>query len=304
MQSSLDLLKVRLNYAGGAQEGRMIQGKLETLKKALYSSYQAATAILSGDREFKCLINRDQQTNDFDNKILSIPYRNVCLSSLAEEDTGIRVGDIIEWKETSTHWIVYSQYLEEDAYFRGDIRRCKEIEAADGRKLYAYVKGPSEQDLTWKKVNNVYFNELNYTLQLYISKTDANLKQFKRFEIIKVGGNSYEVQAVDTISMEGIIEVYLKEYFNNSIAEAAAKESESISNASPYISGPAIVYPYDIVEYKTTGITGSWSISDPTLAKIKSSTDDSAVVEILTGKSGKFILYCDKAEYPVVIESL
>ena len=26
----------------------------------------------------------------------------------------------------------------------------------------------------------VYFNELNYTMQLYISKTDANLKQFKR----------------------------------------------------------------------------------------------------------------------------
>ena len=183
------------------------------------------------------------------------------------------------------------------------MRRCKEIEVA-GQKQYAYVKGPSEQDLGWTKVNNIHFNELNYTLQLYISKTDTNLKKFKRFEVIKIDGNSYEVQAVDTISMDGIIEVYLKEYFNNSVAEAAAKETESINNVSPYISGPATVYPYDIVEYKTTGITGSWFISDLTLARIQSSTEDSAVVEIITGKSGKFTLYCGELGFPVTIESL
>jgi hypothetical protein len=59
MLSSLDRLKLRLQYEGGTQEGRMQQGKLKTLKQALLYSYQAATAILSDGREFKCLINRD-----------------------------------------------------------------------------------------------------------------------------------------------------------------------------------------------------------------------------------------------------
>jgi hypothetical protein len=199
--------------------------------------------------------------------------------------------------------LIYSQYLEEDAYFRGDMRRCQEIEVA-GQKQYAYVKGPSEQDLSWKKVQNIYFNELNYTLQLYVSKTDTNLKQFKRFEVIKINGNSYEVQAVDKVSCDGIIEVYLKEYFNNSIAEAVVKEAENFNSASLYISGPALVYPYDIVDYTTQGGSGDWAISDSSLAKIKSSTEDSAVVEILTGKSGKFILSCGNVEFPVTIESL
>lgn len=303
MPYGLDGLKLRLWYEGGTQEGRMREGKLKTLKKALLYSYQAATAILKDGREFKCLINKDQLTNDYDNKILSIPYENTCLSSLVEEKTNIQVGDVIEWKETSTHWIIYSQYLEEDAYFRGDMRRCKEIEVA-GQKQYAYVKGPSEQDLSWKKINNIYFNELNYTLQLYISKTDTNLKQFKRFEVIKIDGNSYEVQAVDNVSLDGIIEVYLKEYFNNSIADAAAVEEERIDSMQPYIIGPALVYPYDIVEYTTMGIEGKWSISDSSLARFVSTTEDSAVVEIMTGKSGKFTLSCGEVKFPISIESL
>lgn len=303
MLSSLDRLKLRLDYAGGTQEGRMQKDKLKTLKKALLYSYQAATAILKDGREFKCLINRDQLTNDYDNKILSIPYENICLSSLVEEKTNIQVGDVIEWKETSTHWIIYSQYLEEDAYFRGDMRRCKEIEVA-GQKQYAYVKGPSEQDLSWKKVNNIYFNELNYTLQLYISKTDTNLKKFKRFEVIKIDGNPYEVQAVDNVSLDGIIEVYLKEYFNNSVAEAASIEAEKVSSTSPYIVGPALVYPYDIVEYKAQDIKGDWFISDESLARFVSTTEDLAVVEIITGKSGKFTLYCGELGFPISIESL
>jgi len=34
------------------------------------------------------------------------------------------MGDVFEWKETGTHWLVYLQALEEDAYFRSEIRRC------------------------------------------------------------------------------------------------------------------------------------------------------------------------------------
>ena len=63
--SSLDNLKARLKFNGGAsQEDRMDLDKLRSLKKALLYSYQAQTAILNDNREFKCLINHDKLKED------------------------------------------------------------------------------------------------------------------------------------------------------------------------------------------------------------------------------------------------
>ena len=94
-------------------------------------SYQAATAVLSDGKEFRCLINPDKNKPAYDNKILSIPYKDICLNgprmgktSEGEIDINIRSGDVFTWKETNTHWLVYLEYIEEDAYFRSEIRRC------------------------------------------------------------------------------------------------------------------------------------------------------------------------------------
>jgi hypothetical protein len=54
---------------------------LRTLKKALLYSYQAATIILQDGKEFRCLINPDKNIPDYDNKILSIPYKDICLNA-------------------------------------------------------------------------------------------------------------------------------------------------------------------------------------------------------------------------------
>jgi hypothetical protein len=78
---SLELMNKRLQYNGGNQEQRMIEGKLKTLKKALLYSYQAATAILPDGREFRCLINPDKNKPAYDNKIISIPYKDICLNA-------------------------------------------------------------------------------------------------------------------------------------------------------------------------------------------------------------------------------
>ena len=58
----------------------MSKGKVRTLKKALLYSYQAETAILSDGREFRCLINPDKNKPDYDNKIISIPFQDICLN--------------------------------------------------------------------------------------------------------------------------------------------------------------------------------------------------------------------------------
>ena len=120
---------MRINYhGGGRQQDRMIESKLRSLKKALLYSYQAATAILSDGREFRCLMNPDKLKTEYEDKIISIPFEDICLGMIVEstdeegnairvekpapapsektskglETIGLKVGDVFEWKETNT----------------------------------------------------------------------------------------------------------------------------------------------------------------------------------------------------------
>ena len=146
--SSLDNLKNRINYAGGAnQEARMNNDKLRSLKKALLYSYQGQTAILNDGREFRCLINHDKLKEDYDDKIISIPYKDICLNREkiydktheGEEEIGMKVGDTFLWKETNSRWIVIQEILEENAYFRATIRKAEDEVIIDGRPYYGYL---------------------------------------------------------------------------------------------------------------------------------------------------------------------
>lgn len=324
-------MKKRLNYLGGQnQQARMNKDKLKSLKKAMLYSYQAATAILSDGREFRCLINPNKLSIDLDNKILSIPFKDICLNankndSTAQEevDIGIKEGDVIEWKENGSHWIVYLQRLEETAYFRADLRRCRhQILLEDGNKYWVYIRGPIEQSLTWMQGGRNYVNTMNNTLQIYITQNEETLKYFHRFSKIRLNGNTWEIQTVDSISTPGIIEVIVKEDFNNSpkndldkavqqsidIVQVAEKEEE-------YIHGPTEVYPYETHSYelKNSNIKdGIWRISNlsrKNAAKIITSEGLMATVSILTGKSATIQLDFISTEgkiitLPIEIKSL
>ena len=162
------MMQTKLGYRGGNQEGRMQQDKLNGLKKALLYSYQAATAIIptidaegnTVNKEFRCLINPDKLNPEYDNKIISIPYEDVNLLDTEKvegiQPTNLKPGQVFTWKETNTDWIVYLQYLEEDAYFRADIRRCKYEVEINGHKYKVYVRGPVETKINWnqKKMEN------------------------------------------------------------------------------------------------------------------------------------------------------
>ena len=102
--SGLDTMLIRLKYNGGKRQiDRMNEDKLRSLKKALLYSYQSATAILEDGREFRCLINPDKIKNEYDNKYISIPFKDICLNAEEIEDTissnkiqeiGLKEGDI------------------------------------------------------------------------------------------------------------------------------------------------------------------------------------------------------------------
>lgn len=316
--SELDNLSIRLRYAGGGKaDDRMQKDKLRTLKKALLYSYQAETIVLEDGREFRALINPDKLKNDYDNKILSIPFKDICLNAeklgipttYAEEPTNIQVGDVFQWKETETYWIVYLKYLEESAYFRGEIRQCTGVITIDGKDYRAYVRGPVETAIRWNQKSNTVWNDLNYSKIAYVGEDELTSK-LKRFDIVKMDGDNYQVQVVnkDTAS-DGILIVYLKEYFTNTIEEENLIEEDNDMDEDIIVSsiqGKSTVKPYDITSYSIDIQGGEWSLSN-NKAKILSVEDNQITIEIITGKAGTVDLTYEKSgiQYilPIVIES-
>lgn len=362
---SLNNMKRRLNYAGGAnQQDRMNADKLRSLKGALQHSYQAATIMLSDGRAFRGLINPNKLSLDLDDKELSIPFRDrrifipaeeegfdyiieeglweemgeiesqegtwdemeplaaqaimVADSSVqkplldniyidrGEEEIGVKEGDIIKWRENDTYWLVISRYLEETAYFRSKIYRCRHmVKLNNGKTYWAYIRGPVEQNIVWQQVAGTYFNKLNYSLLMRIGADADTIEHFKRFAKISIDGKPWEVQAVDRLSTPGILTIALKETFSNPIEEDAAavvqklEEKDQVENeAKPYtyISGATTVYPYDTRTFTIENhidIAGEWRITNESKAniiKVIESDKNQITVQILTGKTGSFTL--------------
>ena len=307
---SVELLNKRLQYQGGNQEQRFINDRLKSLKRALLYSYQAATAILSDGKQFRCLINPDKNKPAYDNKIISIPYKDICLNaqrvgktSEGEVDNALKVGDVFIWKETNTHWLVYLEYLEEDAYFRSEIRRCDQQVTIGQQSYWVYIRGPVETSIEWNQKAGIEWNNLNYSLVMYITADDVTNNYFQRFKTVKIldprknKEKTWQVVGVDPYYGDGIIQVFLDEYFENSIADAVAVENSTetsqndpIDETAAYISGPIEVKQYDKAYYKINNAeNGNWFI------KIKEQEKDlNYNLEILplnmTGEIGIFTL--------------
>lgn len=334
--SGLENLKTRLEYHGGvAQEGRMQQAKLNSLRKSLLYSYQAATAVIDG-KMFRCLMNPNKQKADYDCKILSIPYEDICIGEYDAETktvspfepigktnggkipTRIEAGRTFLWKETDTHWIVYLKFLEEDAYFRGEVYKCEdEPITINGHEYYVYIRGPVETTIQWNIKDSVTWNDLNYSLIMYITQNEETLDYFHRFQKLKIGNEMWEVKTVDPYSADGIIEVCLGEWYNNEFEEEPTKKpdktdkpiDEADKQRLPHIDGPTIVQPYDIIQYSIKGLQdGKWIISNNKKARFVNREKDVITIEIITGKSGEFNLTYENEEQsitlPIEIKSL
>lgn len=272
---SLETLNKRLQYQGGNQEQRFIQDKLNSLKRALLYSYQAATATLSDGKEFRCLINPDKNKPAYDNKILSIPFKDICLNAPrvgkrteGEIDIDIKMGDVFTWKETDTHWLVYLRYIEEDAYFRSEIRRCDQQVKVNDTDYWVYLRGPVETAIEWTQKKGVEWNTLNYSMVMYIT-ADANTNDyFARFQKIKITDPRYDktknwqVVGVDPYYGDGILQVFLDEFFENSIEDAindsqsTPSPEEPIDENAAYIDGPTEVTQYSKAYYSIVNATG------------------------------------------------
>lgn len=331
---ALNNMHNRLDYNGGtAQQSRMIEDKLNSLKKALLYSYQAGVMIIDNpDKdseletlEFRCLMNPDKRTFDADKMMLSVPYEDICLNvpvaNPAREGTiknPVKCGSVFQWKETNTRWIVTLQYIEEYAYFRADVRKCFEFPININSKEYWFSSvGENEETLNWDRRNREEWNKINYTRAIYIERNDETIEYFKRFKIVNLPNISgelepWEVQAVKPNSVDDILIVYLKEYFINRYEEESQKAQEE-EQEQHEINKDLVVHVYDKFKVHADYIEGaSWEIinkSEGLKLKIEDAiiSEDNitvATIQLLNGKTGEFDIRYGEVIQHVVVKSL
>lgn len=375
---SIKTLAARVQYAGGDQIGRMNKQKLKSLQWALKNDYNTRMIKTPNKAAVPCLINTGNLKSDYDKKYISVEF-----------SSGLEAGDTFEILDDGTHWMIYLPILTETAYLRSEIIRCRYQLEIDGDLYWIYFQGPTETDLRWFLKNQININELNLSGTIYIKNDEKTKHFFKRFTHIKIDGHIWEVQVTDPITVPGILELEVQEYYDNSIAElpeikeasgeyplntikgadvvkqdtivgysidplcynkdiswkiennprvklqeilengrickvkvypgaiktfdicyGEQKRTITIDWAKPIIQGPQEVYPYETHTYWIKGENAKATFSiDSDLAKIIEAGNDYCKVEIVSGKKGKFVLYCtpegqEQTELNIKIKSL
>lgn len=339
---NLLLMERQLDARGGyGQQDRMIKDKRKSLNRALLYSYQSAwikkqlydfQPVMEGVREadpVRALINPNKVKADYDEKIISIGFEHK-----------IAPGDVFEWCNTKTYWLVYLQDLTELAYFRANIRKCSyEIawEDEDGKyqRTYIALRGPVETKIEYIQKNGISTDKPNFSLNILLPKNTANLKKFKRYSKFYLQGlvegednTCWRVEAVNTMSTPGIIEINAVEYYANEHEDdlengivdgliAKPIDPNKGNELAGNIVGETFIKPKkDYIYYIESSLYGNWYVSDKSWPIKMEPFDDEQgrkAIKIRWNStySGQFDLWFGDADGPlldykktIIVESL
>lgn len=333
--NNFEMMKHRLIHQGGIrQEDRMIADKFKTFQRALLYSYQGADvekiqdwnqclrapayAVNGPDQPIgsavRALINPNKLKQDYDDKILSI-----------DASYGWKCGDVFRWCGTDSYWIIYLEELTEDAYFRGDIRRCKyriKFKDSEGtwKGTWAAIRGPVETQIESIQKNQVRVDRGNLSLNILVPRNKDTLYAFDRYKEFIFDGKCWQVQAPDSISMTNVIEIAAEEYYKNKDTDDLENEIVDGLIVEPFdptpglishIHGEAFIKP--IVEWEYTLDPecgkGEWSFT-PEVPVVMQVSNDGMKVKLKWTKSshGQFDLIWrnNSMEFKktIVVESL
>ena len=307
---------VRLNHQGGnLQQNRMIKDKRRSLDRALVYSYQGADVRKidsTSDDYVRALINPNKLKQDYDDKIISVGYEH-----------HFECGDIFEWKGTETYWLIYLQDLTELAYFRGDIRKCSHQinwEDENGKhSTYAAIRGPVETKINYIQKHGISVDNPNYSLNILLPKTADTLSYFQRYNKFYLTDDElkvcWRIEAIDWLSMPGILEINAVEYYANEFEDnledgtVGTLKTEPINPNNNFIEdtiiGETFIKPQREYEYEYIGnLVGKWSIKENYPIKL---VQDGKKVKLrwLNTYSGQFdLIYADCFKKTIVVQSL
>ena len=337
----LDHNETLLKYNGGIpQQDRMIKDKRRSLDRALKYSYQGAfikkvdnnTAVPEGFKpvgasettQIRALINPNKLKPDYDDKILSVPYEH-----------GFKVGDIFEWCNTDTKWLITSQNKTELAYFRGDIRRCNYLirwldEKKNQHECYAATRGPVETKINFIQKSGISIDTPNHSLNILMPKRKDVVEYFKRYSKFYLSSSLFEedpenlreeyqicfrVEAIDWISTPGVFEMTAVESYANTSEDdieaglvGALIPKQVVDTDTHCIKGPHFIKPLTTAEFKYVGMfkTGWQVLTDGVPVELEIDDKDATICRVKwnNAQSGQFVLECSGKQYTVVVESL
>jgi hypothetical protein len=272
---SIKTLAARMEYLGGNQIGRINQQKLRSLRWALKNSYNSRMIKTPLHAAWPCLINTNNLKADYDKEYISVEF-----------DSGLEAGDTFECLDDGTHWMVYLPVITETAYLQSEIIRCRYTLEVNEKEYWIYFQGPTETDLRWFQKNQINVNELNLSGTIYIKNDENTKKYFKRFTRVKLDGHEWEVQVTDSITVPGIIELEVQEYYDNTIEELPKirQHSEVEIDPKPTIIGETLVKPDTIVGYMIDAEYYSpdneWSVTDNPRVRIENIKDNGRICEV------------------------
>ena len=308
---------IKLNYNGGLQQqNRMIKDKRRTLDRAVLYSYQGARIKKLGSENIvRALINPNKLKPDYDDKTLSVGFEH-----------RFAPGDVFEWMNTGTYWLIYLQDLTELAYFHGDVRKCSyQISWEQDGKIYSTymaIRGPVETKINSIQKHGISIDTPNYSLSILLPANENTLKYFNRYSKFYLKGAQGEesnvcwrVEARDTISMPGVIELTAVEYYANETEDDIENGIVGGLIVEPINPNPGMIedlfegetFIRPKKEYTYTFIgnqSGSWSVDSKLPVEIISMSDKSITIKWCTSYHGQFELKYGDYVKTVVAESL
>lgn len=273
---SMKTLAARLQYAGGDQIGRINKQKLNSLKAALKNDYNTRMIKTPYRGAWPCLINSDNLKPDYDKKYISVEF-----------DSGLESGDVFEVLEDKTYWMIHLPVLTETAYLRAEIIRCRHQLTIEGETFWVYFQGPTETTIEWRLKKDINFNNLNLSGTVYIKNTPKTKAFFSRFKTIELDEHTWEVQVVDSITVPGIIELEVQEYYDNSVQKLPSVIKTDEENNG--IIGKTKVVPGEIIGYAIDNSIQSeqyeWHVVDKAnRVSIESVLDDGRICKVKVPK--------------------
>lgn len=281
---SLKTLSARIDYLGGDQLSRINKQKLQSFRAALKNDYNSRLIKTDKHASVPCIIKNNAYglKADYDKKYISVEF-----------SAGLEAGDVFQCLDDNSRWMIYLPILTETAYLRSEIIRCDHSLNINGKEYFVYFQGPVETDIRWFIKNGINANELNKSGTVYIKKDDNTLSFFHRFTKIKINGHMWEVQVTDPISVPGILELELQEYYDNKEADLPQVKP---SDKNQLIKGEKIVKQNTSVGYMVDDSiynpSTSWTIAGNDRVKIEEVLNNGQIckVKVNEGAIGKFTL--------------
>lgn len=309
---NLELMKMRARALNNDRQiERMTRDKLRSLHRALLYSYQSAWIRKEGDEEYnRALINPDKIKFDYDEKIVSI-----------DPKWGYKCGDVFEWKQTGTRWLILKQELTEIAYFRGNCRRCQAFEITDaetGNKeiVWAAIRGPVETKINTIQKAGIVADVPNLTLSVYVTLNEKTVKWFDRYQKFAFAGRYWRVTAPDSISTPGILEFTAEEDYDcdhEDLIIEVVDPNPLVEETENMIIGETFTKPLGSYIYTVKDIIydANWEVS---LSSENKDVEDVLEYEVLEDGSlkvtwtamisGSFVIKYGDLERTIIVQSL